>query len=64
MKHLPETGTVIKHSRAYYVTIPKVIYEKMHLRKGDRVRVVYDEFYKQMIVSVEGKDDGRVPFKH
>lgn len=64
MKNLPGTGTVIKRSRAYYVTIPKPVFKEMRLRVGDRVKVEYEKFYKQIIISKEIEKDESIPFKH
>lgn len=63
MRHLVNTGTVIQKSRAYYVTLPKLVREQMGLRKGDRVKVVYDAYYSQIIISKEDKNEGRVAFR-
>lgn len=64
MKYLAGTGSIIKRSRAHYVTVPKEILLKMGLKKGDRVKVEYNKFYNQMIVSKEDRANGRLPVKH
>ncbi len=63
MRYKPEIGTVIKRSRAYYVTVPKKARLQMNLVAGERVRVEYDSHYDQIIVSRENKENERIPFR-